>query len=825
MSIKFFVSRGLVVLFVFMFFGIWSSPVKVHAVSDASASYVENQSACSNLDVVFVVDQSDSMSLGGVGSDPLEGRKHSIAAMIELLADLAVDQCADSIYRVAVVSFGNKDKARVDVPLSNIAPNSIEDAQAIRTKLIAMLKADQLGQTYPIDGLEQVAKIFYEASTFGDAPRKKVIIFLTDGIPCTETNLACLGTGDPAGAVREVVDYFNSVFPFNPTLLKAEQCKSELREKENPTQEEINACVVPDDKKRMYYSESTFVYTILLKSDLSYPANVLSQLQQMSLAHGGRMIELKRNLSEIPGTMRQIISELAGIRPNLLSCGSPFAVNPYLKRLRVNVYNISDENAIVLAYTDANGQRHEIQKGQAESGFNLGEPYYTYGVNERYVFEYPYPGLWQVTAENCSGVDIYVEAIDFSLEGWQSNLPERIAQRDIEPYYDPNEPHHLIYQMRANNQVIAQAEPNIFKIEAEAIVIAPNGQEKRHVLDYDSAEKQFKTREPLDVRLAGTYTVKIVGQSRKRDGELNVSSTQNLEQVFSKTYTVFGPYEGELQVFPVGPFKLQAVYPAATQQISNVHDTILGGWPLKALPYTVRVQVVDRNGQILPMISEIFTGSDAITVTSQAGTDSFGPVTLTPDAAVLGVFYANLDGVAVEGEQTLTFAIDAEKVREQYRPDERTLTVTFERINTFWHRSGTYLAFFWTIIGLIAIGIVFFVAVRTNPVRGYLKFMDGNLEVAAFALYNGTNTRTISSRELKNYPQIRLKRIEASNVGKPGKASRSEEDVYASSGDGVPLKIRYVTIDGTRQEFQVEPGMAQGYDNETILMLYEPPEG
>lgn len=795
--------------------------------NDVTPHQEEPVSACESLDVIFVVDQSDSMSLAGLGSDPLESRKYSVAGMIELLADLAVDQCADSSYRVAVVSFGNKGQARVDLPLSNVAPNSIEEAQALRNKLTAALKADKLGQTYPLEGLAQASKIFRDASTFGDAPRKKVIIFLTDGIPCTEANQACLGTGDPGAAVREVVGYVNSAFPFNATLLKAEQCRVELRTKENPTKEEINACLVPDDKKRMYYGESTYIYTILLKSELSYPANMLLQFDEMSKAHGGRMVELKRNLSEIPSTMRQILSELAGIRPNLLSCGSPFAVNPYLKRLRVNVYNIAADNAIVLSYVDAQGQTHQIKAGEGDGGFTLAEQYYTYGVNERYVFGYPYPGLWQVTADNCSGVDIYVEAIDFlsDVEYYKPNLPDEIPQYDIEPFYYSDEPFILEYQMKVGDMAIEQAEPALFAIRAEALVKAPNGEIYAIPMHYNTASKKFIAESPLKVPQAGIYQLTLTGTTLRHEGDVVVKSTLGDAQVFNTPYELFH-FENEFKVFAVNPFVMQEISPMSGSTIYHAHKTLWeGGWPLKNASLAIRVRLAGRDKQPLANWQDVFSDDNqaiSAMVASENGEKS-QIITLLPDPESPGEYIGEFSELGFVGTGTVQYQVNMQTVTETYRPDRQLLEVPFIRADGLWQRSTTYITIFWLIIALIVVIIIYNILIRTNKVTGSLMFVDGSETLAEFGLYNGTNFRIIRGKELNLYPQFSLKQMKVYNIGKKRRGSKTDELMVSGEPQGV--RVECIGVDGNSFNVDLYPKTPTIYSDSGVgMMIYEPIE-
>ena len=78
-----------------------------------SAKYLlqdsESSPTCYPLDVIFIIDQSDSMSgiYSGQPNDPIENRTYAPQWTVDWLADNALDQCEDSIHRITVISFGN----------------------------------------------------------------------------------------------------------------------------------------------------------------------------------------------------------------------------------------------------------------------------------------------------------------------------------------------------------------------------------------------------------------------------------------------------------------------------------------------------------------------------------------------------------------------------------------------------------------------------------------------------------------------------------------------------------------------------------------------
>jgi hypothetical protein len=784
---------------------------------------------CDNLDVIFIVDQSESMSRAGLASDPLDNRRYAISAMIDLLVDLAVDQCADSTYRVAVISFGGLYTVRVDLPLRNINPTDFQEGRALRNDLVGSLKADNLGQTYPKDAFSQANSILGGASQFGDESRKRVILFLTDGIPCSEGREGCNENRDFDAATSDVASYVSSLFPFDNDLLNAEACLAKLR-KENVGQElpaeEVNACLkaMPENKQEIY-AKSTYIYTILMKSDVSYPESTLNILKEMSESHAGRLVELKQNLAEVPTTMRTILSELVGINPIILHCGNPFAVNPYLKRLRLNIYNIADENKITLSFTDANGQLHQIHAGTGDAGFTLEEPYYTLGANERYVFQYPYPGQWQITAEDCEGVDVFAEPIDFKVEPYQPNLPDELPEYDIDPYYSADEQfqYKLEYQMRVGDDVIEQAPQALFAINVEARVTTPDGREYIYPMEYDAVNKKFVAADPLALPMEGVYQLTLTGTTLRHDGDIVVPENLSNEQLFTEIYTVFR-FETQLKVFPVSPFILEPISPTQNQTIYHVHGTILDGWPLPDRALPVRVRISDRSGVDLPNLEDVFSDQNRAITATLADTQT---ITLLPDPEKPGEYVGELTGPGALGEQSLTYEINMDVVNDEYRPDKQTWEITINRGDGIFHRSIIYIVIFWMIVAVILALIAYNIAIRTNKVSGSLIFLDGSENIAEFGLYNGTNFRTIKNRELNNYPQLLLKGIKVRNVGKQRRATKQQDDeaggFYSDEPQGI--QVDCISTDGRKFPVILYPKTPAIYNEETMAqMVYEPVE-
>ncbi len=792
-------------------------------------------SACSNLDVIFIVDQSSSMR----HNDAVANREYAVEGMIDLLVDLAINQCPDSYHRIGVISFGSDYSTRVDVELYDINPSTSSDAKRIRDELRPKVKADDLGTTYPEPAFQEAYDMFNRNAFFDDQPRKKVIIFITDGLPCEPGK--CMGANYIASTAH-LRSKVNSLFSFASDLKQREKCLSNLRKEypeSLPPAEKTTGCLEANDVADSSYDESTYIYTLLLHdNDNSYVPEAVTELTEMSEDYAG---ELLKNQSEnqIPTSLRKILSQLVGVRPTLLT-GPKFAVNPYLNKLIVTAYKRSADVKFTLSYTDAGGTVHTIQGGEATAGFTLDPDngYYQFGANETYTILNPYPGIWTMSSSNPNGLDVYYQAINADFR--EVTPFSQIPQYDREPFYNTFNPTYLEFALHddaRNGEIVDQSDKALFAINVQAVVTAPDGKQIMYPLSWNTASRSFRADQPLQVPLEGQYKLIITGTTRHHEGE-PVVDTANEAEVFNKPFTLF-QVEGEFTGLDVFPIAITPVTPLSEESLGNIHATILGGWPLKVLPYQVRVRLADENGNTMTDIESVLENpTDSIKAQlihipeQEEGAEpveniSSEIVTLQPDTASPGDFVGTFENFGYEGRHTLILTIADDAVKEGYWPYQREIRVEFTRRDCLFCRTGTYYALLGMMIAFILALIAYNIAIRTNKVQGSLVFVDGSANIATFGLYNGTNFRTIKPRELDQYPQLALKRMKVQNIGKKRRASRNEEQesglMYTDEMSGV--RVDCASSDGRTFSVDLYPNTPMIYSDDTMAqMIYEPVE-
>jgi len=806
---------------------------------------------CVPLDVLLIIDQSSSMSgkedindcanyrdalktdsedFGG--KDSKRQRKFGADAMVDTLTDLSLDVCPGTVNRIGVISFG--DNAVVDIPLREINPNgSFSLANTIRDELKDDIEAKCMYRTNSPAAFNRAVDEFKKASNMGNENRKKVIIFFTDGTPCFIEG-SYSGCGEPGAHIENMIRIANEDLPFDAQLLKSDQCIKEVYAgtpeggySNEEFDEKINACTtgeytVPDEA----YENSTYIYTLLLGASEIENELFKTKLEDMSEEHGSRLVPLSKNPQELPAEFKRIVEELATVKIPAIDCGG-FVVNPYQKRGIMSFYKYEEE-PIKLSYLDINAQAHEIsdEKQIPEESFVVAD-YNSFGVNERYVFSYPYPGVWNLKSENCSGLEAYYQEIEFNPEGFTlgfSNVP----QYDIEPYFDADDPHYIEYQMRDSaGKVVEQSEDVRFSVDLDVSVSDPKGNAISYDMVYLKEEKLFRSVDPINVEHLGNYTIDIVGSTIYHEGSPSVSEDTPFEEIFNSRRMLFQHHDISFATTPVTPFRIEPFTPIDGEKIGNVHETIFSGWPLKYAPLKVRIKLTDRDGN--PMDPEkMFTEYQSPIQVSVISPEITEPVKLLQDPSHPDEYFGEID-TDVDGPVQLKVEL-IEKPLGDFRADQTILQVDFERFDKFWHTEIAY----YILLGAFVIALIVWFFVRkqltNNPVGGTLEFHDGD-EVDSFELYSKWNWKKIPKKWLKTHPEYLLDFIRVTNTPKVGTPKRKKQaddyyDDYDTEGSEQAIIITYKMVGKKKshEPLYLYPESPETYSEEvsTVTLIYQP---
>lgn len=794
--------------------------------SHFASSGLQEAQTCNNLDVVFIIDQSDSMSTPPA-NDPTNQRTAAVKGMIDLLVDNAVDQCQGAYHRVGVISFG--DAIEIDLPMSDIHPANVEDANELRERLKLRISARNMGQTHTKEAFELAAQMLNDLSPVpGDETRKRVVVLLTDGYPCYGENC----NDRYLQEVDSLIDYVNKTFYISDNMRNREKCLQDLREQYSGDlpPDKKTACLEKYPVSTLEYSKSTYIYGILLRNSGGIESkNIDEKLTELFRFHGGDLIRLKKNREDIPTTMREILSRLIGVRPNLLNCGA-FAVNPYLRKIIVTAYKASPEIKITMSYRDAENVEYQIQDGKAEKGgFTLdANGYYVFDANERYAILNPYPGIWNLESSNCEGIDVYYDEIDFAVKQYQPITELPVYDRP--PYYNPTAPFYLEYRLQDlgnNGAIVAPVNKQIFAIEMKAEVVRPDGVKDTYTLEWDAQKQVFVSTTPLLVPVAGNYKLYIHATSHRHDGSPLLKGNLSEADVFSQTYSLFD-VQSDFNVINVVPVTLQAIMPKEREILKPIHDTVLNQFRVK--PVSVQVLLTDEQKNPLSA-SDVFTQPEN-TVRAYILQESTGKksdtVYLKPDSQDTSRLVGEIPNVDFEGEQTLIVEIQKDNLIRGYWAYNPTMQVPFTRKDGLFSRVSTYYALL-VMATLVFLGMVAYnISIRTNKISGTLVFVDGTTRIAEFGLSSGKNFRVITSRELEAYPQLGLKWIRAQNASKEKRPKKPSDDLSWDTDIQHQKAIRLECKKLNGQKFSIEdlaPHVPTTYSEETMAqMVYEPLE-
>lgn len=754
---------------------------------------------CYSLDVVFVIDQSGSM--GGVGSlapnDPTGQRAYGPRWAIDFLADNALNVCPDAFHRVAMVSFGTETE--VDLPLSDINPENEEEWTYVRSNLKASIFEKKMGETDPESAFMEAIDILDEAGSIGDAPRKRVIIFMTDGMPCVE-KLGCVykpgqpSTFDFVSYAKKMKRTIDAALPFSENLLKQEQCINKLREiygSDHIPAADAQQCMQDFKVTNEDYENSTYIYTMLISYGSAWPKALRDVYSAMSSEHGGRVIDITDNRGDIPANFLTIMTQLSGVPVTRLSCGS-FAVNPYVKQARLTFFKLDDTIPVTLSYTDKNGVTHQVVDGVSDGGFDVDE-HYSEGANERYVFDMPYAGIWNIDSTACDGIDAYYEMVKLDLgignnplRIWSAQTgaymnPDGAAmpEYDIEPYYNEDKAFYLSYEMvdTAGNVVLDSDNP-VYGVKAVATIAQPNKQKQTLNLVWLPEEKRLRSDTPILLPEPGQYTVDLIGTIPVKTEPYGPIFTQEPAKVFDQQMELFRLEGIQFNVFEVTPLKLVIDAPTSGQTLRPIHKT---WWqsdfklPLQVEPIVVKAHIVNDDGSPVDANAQIMIDpQQGIVAVAKKGELASQEVYLQPDAGVPGGFRGVVTGFAAEDLQDLTVMV-AGDYDNHYRFASKEAAVSISRFDGILNRDTTYKVLLGIVIGIVLLNLFLFFRNHRNTLSGTLEFAVSGATADAFML-RGKRVVRFGPGKFKDKDYLDLYRMQVENLTKLSKPKPQKGD-------------------------------------------------
>jgi hypothetical protein len=589
---------------------------------------------CNGLDIVVIIDQSESMG-GAEGIPPNDPENFRIDAAREVIVRLGENRlyfCTDVVHRVAILSFGDgpleSDGTEIDLPFTEIAPDPKAEFvfwKERRQQLMERIQPKHLGATDFATAFRKAKELFDQLPDFGN---KKALILLTDGGPCVQ-ELGC--------KIKE------STFAPGPYLTGL---KKQI-EKDFPFEEGKGYyiwVVAMHDRGSDYLNE-------FIGGDIQ---KTLGEFWEEDIAkpHGGSLIKLSKNREDIPATFFEILQNVLGTgEVKLLECGSHL-IKPYVNKVIFIFFKGKRETGVSIEHTLPDGTEVLIRSGKASApGIEIDE-HLVDGHTERYIISKPDPGIWTLTADDCEGVRIYEELIEPRIRKIEPE--EQVPLYEVSPFYDPKAPRYLIYRVEERDTGKEFPEYAQYPLTIRAQITSPSGQQYELVLS-SIGDGMYKSSTPILVGEEGDYPIHLIGEA------------ENVGQVFSVDgghYTVY---------VEIKPFGFEISEPQE-HSIIPLNEPRTG----KLRPVHVQLHLVDANGE--PLVDERDQPMDPtrifpkdlekvfeITLRGTKGQPEIRAF-MSPDPNRPGYFAAELHGVNVEDTYTLQIAMKGKYREDRFRP-------------------------------------------------------------------------------------------------------------------------------------------------------------
>lgn len=640
-----------------------------------SFSSEENQPVCWPLDVIMLVDQSQSMwnsypqtadskSLYPP-NDPLNYRYYAVLEVLDRLILNRQEECPLAIHRLGLITYGSY--TTVVLPLVQIDLRSTDDGDLwsadLRRRILEAAN-DRLQQgTDPKIAFEAAEKLFKEAPIVNDpeeyGPRRRVTVLLTDGNP--------QAVGELGPYMCGLIDYLNSDAWIDSSIWLVP----------------LNASDGP----------------YLDRRGCPRNANMRGDWQDIIYYEGrprqGRIGNETYSEQTIPAFVSDIVNTEFGHPGEVLRCGETFYLEAYLQGVEFTFFrSVDDPNLVVtLSKVDdaTNSIIYQVQRGEVlrdllpqSSQMRLVD-YDQRPVREIYRFDLPLPGAWRFDVEGLPSDECRtrIEArqlSDLAVVLVQPTPSEIIPQIDEPPYYDPLNPIPYKLELRTDEGMPLSPVPD-FPLDIQLTLTLPSGATKlpngnpiQPVKLYPAADN--KSWHSMDVPVispeVGRYTLSVTGSTRYANPSLA-----------GQSYEVFS-----LSAF----YNVVAVKDLRFSILEPTDGTVTGcnairGQSLVVERIPVRVRLENEEGEAVKPSNYLLSdpGQSFSAVLSVSGGDEIEQVYLKADEDKPGEFYGyfldNSDGQVVGcGDVSIAVNFVGTYDESRFRMPVKTQNVSLKRL-------------------------------------------------------------------------------------------------------------------------------------------------
>lgn len=737
------------------------------ATPQATIQSGQNAPDCFAMDFVFLIDQSRSMSRPNNPNDPLGQRFNAPRYALDWLANNRLARmmsCPDMVHRMGVISFGTTVKVQMD--LTALDPNSADDWKTKLLELEPKIEALNLEGTDPKLAFEAAKEMLDTADQPGNLPRKRGIILLTDGQPCTGSGLGCSQEDDVYWMTywNQLSDQIQQDFSFSDAVKKRDEVIHNAADQygglDKIPAEERNRLLVDNPVSDDELYNSVYIWVVAMNDAVKIPDDLAHVINTMAVEHNGELIKLNQNLAEIPAVFNKIMSDLAGVQPTILSCGN-LAVNPYLSGVSLDIYKAANGLEVEL---DVNGNK--VKNGEGSKDV-LSYTYNSYGATEHYLFDRPPGGLWKIVCSDPDGAQVSFQPFNA-----QVKMVEPVA---VLPQYnvngansDPNHPWYLKFQIRDTANGNPLKEDITYPLEMRAVVVDPNNQETVITHFKYVAEGQWMSEEPVPVNLKGDYQVTLTATADCVNDPERADSCQDPRILVAQSSG------GKYSATDVNLFKMVILKPVNTSPLP-LHGSLLTSG-LAIQPINIEVELQDLDGKmVLPEDVLTVDPDQAMTFAlSAGGKNTNGTLSRSPDLP--GRFIATVDDPAILGEHILTVNMSDVYKFETWRPQQNTVTLTFTRSDPLLNNPLFYRGLIAALIMLLTVRVIYLIRMRTFPLLGTLTFVKDTTSVP-IGLGRGKRWFALSGAKVPAQLKDDFRRISVSNLPIKGRGAQARRQI------------------------------------------------
>jgi hypothetical protein len=578
-------------LLLLLFFGLLTAP---------QAGARQTERTYTGLDILFLVDQSNSMS--GIpparsATDPDGLRFQAVQYALSTLDDYRTIVPADTTFRMAVLYFGDRAETVVDWTTIGASLNWRADREALQSLLSKdASRSSGFGNTNFLDGFELAEALFNRLPAPVDGEHLRVMVVLTDGAPCAPTRLewrdkSCTNEADKDNHMTMVQQVVNR------GILSTTQIH-----------------VIAIDQTNEFYPVYRTRWERIARGDGQ--AVQITRSEEIAPRFLSILAKLTRQLRVQSDDSGSIIGQQVVFLDG--SNQTEIRVNPYYQSIRLTLFRAGANTEITLQRPD--GQI--ASPGQLDVRITT-----TLSAIEVWTILNPAPGTWRLTTTDVSLLDVFVDLL--RPEPRLSFAPDGTIPPFTRVYF-------TFSLLGADRQPLPVYTDPRFRLDAQITLGLPDGS-RTNVPMTPIASGEY--RASYLAQQAGLYTVAVSASTTNLDGQpaviANLSGAGQF-RVATNSFVVDGLPTGSY--LAGDPITLRARFVTADGQnldisnlairakLSRLNGTTVSEFPLTLQPdstYTATYRTEIDPGQFVMTVQALIDGA----VVAEQSSEMFSIIT------------------------------------------------------------------------------------------------------------------------------------------------------------------------------------------------------